>query len=168
MAGGQRVVDDLRDYYWLQDRYKPNRWVEAGLGSRRTHFWGQVAESVGGPHDTGSGVRVSIGDYRFRQKLYGGPIVAKNVTYLTIPIHPDAYARRAAEVFSLVGPLFCFVSKRGNLILAGRPEGKLTPYYLLKSSVYQKPDKDALPKDRWMGESFRSGVLAWFRAHSSN
>lgn len=163
MAGAQRVADDLGDYYRIQDEWEPNRFVQEGTGSRRTHFWRQVSDSIRGPFLRGRSVRVEITDPRIKQKIYGGPIRAKNVRYLTIPIHPDAYALRAAELFSIVGKLFVVRKKDGRLFLAGKPEGKAIFYYRLKEEVNQKPWPTAAPKRRWIMESFRNGLRYFMR-----
>lgn len=165
MAGADRVRADMADYYGMKDLDEPNRFYAEGSGSRRTHFWGQVQESIRGPSRlSGGGARIEVTDYRIMQKIKGGPIRAKNVRYLTIPIHPEAYARRAGELFSLVGKLFVVTSKRGNLFLCGKDEDKrLVRYYLLKEEVNQKPWPGAIPKIGWIKESFRNGLRYFLR-----
>lgn len=162
-SGAQRVIDDLTDYYHLSDQYEPNRFVQEGTGTRRTHFWRQVADSIKGPFVSGRGVRVEITDKRIKQKIYGGEIRAKNVKFLTIPINPEAYARRAAELEALVGKLFVIRLKDGRLFLAGKPEGKAVFYYRLKESVNQKPWPTAIPKRRWIIDSFKAGVKKFMK-----
>lgn len=166
-AGGERVTHDLKDWYGLKDQSEPNRFFVKGQASRRIHFWGQVQESVRGPIDMpGGGVRVAVTDPRILQKIRGGPIVAKNVRYLTIPIHPESYARRAAELFSIVGRLFVIHTRKGHLFLAGRKQGdkRATFYYLLKERVNQKPWPGSLPGMTWIKQSFRNGVR-YFKRH---
>lgn len=167
-AGAQRVIDDLTDWYHLNDKHEPNRFVQDGTGSRRTHFWNQIADSIRGPFVSGRGVRIEITDKRIKQKIYGGEIHAKNVRFLTIPIHPEAYARRAAELFSLVGKLFVVRMKDGRLFLAGKPDGKAVFYYRLKESVNQKPWPTAAPKRRWIIDSFKSGVKKFMKGFENN
>ncbi len=157
-AGGSRVADDLRDHYRLKDEYEPNRFYASGEGSRRVHFWRQVGDSVRGPIMTGGGVKVEVNDYRLNQKIHGGPIHAKNVRFLTIPIHAEAYARSAAETAGIVGRLFVVKKKDGRLFLAGKTDKVLTFYYRLKESVMQKPTKEAVPTRRSILDSFRNGV----------
>lgn len=166
-AGGHRVRADLADWYGLKDRAEPNRFYATGQGFRRTHFWGQVQESIRGPIDIqGGGVEIAVTDHRIMQKIRGGTITAKNVKFLTIPIHPEAYARRAAELFSIVGKLFVIRTKKGNLFLAGRGEGekRATFYYILKRSVTQKPWPGSMPGLTWIKQSFRNGVR-YFKRH---
>jgi hypothetical protein len=163
-AGGQRVVDDLQDFYHLNDTHEPNYFVASGLGTRRTHFWNDVADSVVGPIVDGGTARVEIKDYRIRQKIYGGTISAKNVRFLTIPMHPDAYARRAVDVEGLFGKLFVIRMKDGRLFLAGKPDGKAVFYYRLKESVNQEPWPTAVPKRASLIDSFRSGVNKFMKS----
>lgn len=71
-----------------------------GLDQQRhrygSHFYRQAADSV----TTGAapeGAVVSITQLGFRQRLFGGTIRPKNVRYLTLPAHPDAFGKRARE-----------------------------------------------------------------------
>jgi hypothetical protein len=163
MSGGSRVVEDLRDFYMLNDQHEPNRFVQDGTGSRRTHFWAQVADSIRGPEWVNGGVNITITDGRIKQKIYGGEIVAKNAKYLTIPIHPEAYARRAFDLEATVGKMFFWRSKNGFLFLAGKYDGRFTLFYLLKTSVNQEPWRTALPNRRFLTSSFQAGVREWLR-----
>jgi hypothetical protein len=163
-AGGNRVVKDLVDSYHVNDATEPNRFVQEGTGTRRTHFWNQVADSVEGPEINGATAKIRIHDHRIRQKVYGGTIEHKNVDYLTIPMHPEAYARRAAELESIVGNLFVVRKKDGRLFLAGKKDKALTFYYRLKPSVYQDPWPTAIFKRASLIDSFRNGVNEWFRS----
>lgn len=160
VAGGARLADDLRDHYRIKDQYEPNRFFASGQGGRRVHFWRQVGDTVNGPLPiSGGGVRVEVNDYRLNQKIHGGEIHAKNVRFLTIPMHAEAYARSAAELTSIVGRLFVVRKKDGRLFLAGKDEDKkLTFYYRLKESVTQKPWPGAVPTRRSIMDSFRNGV----------
>ena len=164
MAGGQRVVDDITDYYAMKDGDEPNRFVAHGEGGRRVHFWKQVGDSITGPtmQDDGS-VVVEITDPRIRQKVLGGEIRAKNVRYLTIPVNPMAYARKAAELFSLVGKLFVLRLKDGRKFLAARNEDGITFFYRLKSWVIQRPWPGAIPTRKFVADSFRSGMRYYLR-----
>lgn len=165
-AGGQRVVDDLVDWYHLTDQSEPNRFVQEGSGTRRTHFWNQIADSIRGPIVGGDSVEIRITDKRINQKIYGGVIAAKNVPFLTIPIHPEAYARRAAELESIAGKLFVIRMKDGRLFLCGKDDSKKAVfYYRLKESVNQKPWPTAIPRQRkWFVDSFRNGMRRFLRS----
>jgi hypothetical protein len=165
-AGGQRVVDDLVDWYHLTDASEPNRFVQEGTGTRRTHFWNQIADSIRGPIVGGDSVEIRITDKRINQKIYGGVIAAKNVRFLTIPIHPEAYARRAAELESIAGKLFVIRMKDGRLFLCGKDDSKKAVfYYRLKESVNQKPWPTAIPRQRkWFVDSFRNGMRRFLRS----
>lgn len=165
MAGAQRVKDDLVDWYRLTDEHEPNRFVQEGTGTRRTHFWNQIADSIRGPFQSDNAVEIHITDRRIKQKIYGGVISAKNVRYLTIPMHPEAYARRAAELESIAGKLFVIRMKDGRLFLCGKDDDKKAVfYYRLKESVNQKPWPTAIPRQRsWFKESFRNGMRRFLR-----
>lgn len=80
--------------------------------------------------------------------------------YLTIPVHPEAYGRRAREfdeLFALnVGP-------RGTLVLARRLEGRgiLETMYVLVKSATIKQDRTLLPSDQQYAQAALGGVKAW-------
>lgn len=168
MAGAQRVADDLRDYYGAKDADEPNSFFAKGEGTRRTHFWRKVGDSVRGPERTQRGAVVFVTHPVIRQKLLGGPISAVRALMLTIPINAEAYARRAKELEGIVGRLFIVKAKDGRVFLAGRPErrGKTVFYYRLKESVNQKPWKGAVPTRRWLIDSFRAGAGYYLRHHN--
>ncbi|MCW5556615.1 MAG: hypothetical protein KIT22_02035 [Verrucomicrobiae bacterium] len=83
---GRDAANQLRSHFRGKDR-TPNQ-----LGGKRTHFWRQVADSVQAPRLTNGGhaVVVSITHPAIAQKLKGGRIRAKRVSFLTIPVSPGS------------------------------------------------------------------------------
>jgi hypothetical protein len=71
-----------------------------GLDSQRhrygNHYYMQAGDSVASAI-VPQGAVVTITQIGFRQRLFGGTITAKNVTYLTIPVAPEAFGHRARE-----------------------------------------------------------------------
>src|SRR5262245_14483031 len=90
------------------------------LGGRRTHFWSRVRQSTMVGRVTDSTAEVVIGDFRFAQKLFGGPIVAKQARMLTIPVHKDAHGRRASTLESEQGIKLFFIRRKGGGALAAK------------------------------------------------
>ena len=88
LIAGRAMAEEYRKHWLIKDVREPNRFVRAGSGTRRTHFWRQIAQSLRLVSTKGNSVDMRVGDRRFRQKLYGGPIVAKVAKMLTIPDIP--------------------------------------------------------------------------------
>ena len=95
-------------------------------------------------------IHVIITDPRFPQKVFGGPIVPKRAKALTIPVHPDAYARSAAEVARIVGPLHIIRAGGEAFLVADKSRYTFAPLFVLKRKVNQKPWPGALPKQAKM------------------
>ena len=62
---------------------------------------------------------------------HGADIKATNAEYLTIPVHHEAYGRKAGSFKDL----FCIKSKKGNLLLVKKDGDGIIPYYWLTKSV---------------------------------
>ena len=140
---GEGFIQWLKAYYEQKDYDEPNRLTM----ERRTHFWHQIGESVlPKPKIEDRKIHIVITDPRFPQKLYGGPIVPKRAKALTIPMHPDAYARTAAEVARIVGPLHIIKAGGEAFLVADKSRHTFAPMFLLRYKVFQKPWPGALPK----------------------
>lgn len=172
MAGGQRTSANF-----IRARMRDHNWDPVNHFGKRSNFWLQVMRSVQTPIPPSSGTPtlISINDPRFAQKLYGGPIVAKRAKALTIPVSPEAYGRSASVLEQEKGiKLFAISTKGGGGMLvqsvlkkAGKSAGGQTPvrgglivHYLLRKSVYQQPDPQALPPTPSIAEAFLAGARA--------
>ncbi len=149
--GRNRIVSNLR----VKDRKEPNR-----LGGRRTHYWLKVAQSVNTPISEASGrtVTIDITDPTFAQKVYGGTIRAQRVRNLAIPQSADAYGRAPAVFEQETGLKLIFIRNNGKGLLATRRSLSqvLQVEYVLKPSVFQRPDPSALPAE----PDFTNAVVA--------
>lgn len=139
----RQVRNELQTHFARRHVENPNR-----LGAPRAGFWLQVRQSVQQPVFRGTAsAEVVIADPRLAQKVYGGTIRAKRGKALTIPVHPAAYNRRAGTISGLV--LLSDRGKKGDrvgLLVKPRPDkGFPEVYYLLKRSVTQGEDPEALP-----------------------
>lgn len=136
----------------FRDRHKknPNK-----LGGKRQKFWLQVAAGVQpGQIDLGMGrITIPINHPAIAQKVKGGPIRAKRVQNLSIPVDKEAYGRNAATYERETGNKLFFIKSGRFALLVTKmdPDSKFfQAIYLLTPSVYQKPDPDALPSEAEM------------------
>lgn len=148
---GRKTTGVLKDYYRQVNASYEGRGRKLLGGQapdRRTQFWAAVARSVSNPRPDGPGrAVVTVGHPAIMQKLRGGTIRPKEKKALTIPVHPAAYGRRASVLEKAEGiKLFAMTAKSGvGLLAAKADDGKIVVYYLLKKSVDQSPDPQALP-----------------------
>lgn len=107
------------------------------LGGAKTQFWRRVSESVSMPNINNAGARVSVTHPHLGTHVYGATITPKRAKMLTIPVHPDAHGKRAAEIPELT------VRPWGLAI------GDVTYYVFAKRAVIPK-DPTALPSEEVM------------------
>lgn len=142
---GRATANDLKSHFRTKNR-TPNH-----LGGKRTNFWRQVADSVQNPQvsEGGHTVNVAINHPAIAQKLIGGEIRAKRVSFLTIPVSPEAYGRTTRTFEAETGLKLIFLKvgkgKTGNAVLATARGTGLQIEYVLKKSVNQAADPTALP-----------------------
>lgn len=130
--------------------------VPNALGGRRTHFWAEVAKSTQVSQVTDQSATITIGDSRFPQRLFGGVLRPKAAKALTIPIHAVAHGRTAGEMAMRDGrPLFQVKPAGSRQVFLARtqPDGEVQFLYVLKRSVTQKPDPNALPTNNQMAQA---------------
>jgi len=143
---GRDANNQLKTHFRHKDRTEPNK-----LGGNRQHFWRAVTDSVHAPRVSAKGdtVLIAITHPAIAQKVFGGLIRPKRVKYLTIPVSPEAYGRtaRTFEAEEGVKLVALRVGKGAGrtLVLASLRGGGIQVEYLLRSSVKQAPDADALP-----------------------
>ena len=151
----------------LQQHFKSRTAEGNKLGGKSTDFWGKMAESTVVPDELLSDRQASvvIGDPRFGQKYFGGQIVAKNVSSLTIPLNAEAYGRRASVLEQELGvKLFVVKDKKaGKAFLGAKINDQVTLFYLLTPSVNQQPDPKALPDPSVMDRAVSEGAEEQFR-----
>jgi len=151
----------------LQQHFKSRAGEGNKLGGKSTGFWSKISDSVVVPDalQTDRQATVVIGAPEFAQKYFGGQIVAKNVPWLTIPMHPDAHGRRASVLEQELGvKLFVVTLKRDfRSFLGAKVDGELTLFYRLKTEVNQLPDPRALPEPSVMDRAVSEGAEIQFR-----
>ncbi len=149
-AIAKRAEEELKGHFRNRDANSPNK-----LGGQRKHFWQAVADSVTGEVDeAGSTVRLGIAHPHFAQKLYGGVIRAKSARVLTIPVTAEAYGKTTKEFETATGLRLFLIKPHGTALLATRLQGaqEIQVQYVLKASVNQAADPEALPDMERLGE----------------
>ena len=142
-VGARGVTNYLKKFYREKDAKEPNKLAPG----RRTHFWNRrIGGSVQAPKSEGTGkVVVAINSDILPHKVKGGTITAKRAKYLTIPIAPEAYARKAGRF----PDLFVIKSKKGNLLLVkpDTPSGNVPRQkFNAKKEAKRKLPKTERPK----------------------
>lgn len=136
---GRAGRNHAQKWYHHVNATHPNR-----FGAKRTNFWNAVADSVFTQRPKRTSVAVGIGHQAIAQKIYGGEIRAKRVKNLTIPLTREAYEHPSPRLEHWTGDLHFAKSRKGNKLLS---DGDGRPQFLLKPSIYQHPDPDALPRE---------------------
>lgn len=131
------------------------------LGAPSTGFWKKAIDSVVGTANATEAV-VSIPSRGVALQYYGGTVKPQRAEYLTIPIHAVAHGKSVAE---LGLPVYRFLSKKGNWLLAEDPRGGRKgdgsrrksagppryrggqPLYLLRKRATIRPHPDVLPSE---------------------
>lgn len=135
-VAGTAAVQVYKSHFRALNAKHPNK-----LGGERTNFWSAVAQSTNLGKVTTTRAEIGIAHPAIAQKVYGGVITAKRSKYLTIPIDPLAHGKRAQTIgFPLA--LRAMGGGKG-LLLVRKSDG--APMFVLKRSVTQAPQKDALP-----------------------
>lgn len=105
-AAGRGMVNVMRSWFYGLDNERAN-----SLSSNRSHFWGSGSQGLGGVAKSCNHVATpgSVEAMAFApgipgaltHKIEGGTVTPKHAKALTIPVHPDAYNRRAREIEGL-------------------------------------------------------------------
>ena len=127
-----------------------------GAGRKKTQWWRKVESNWSVANATADGVTLTnVNTDGFAHKITGGTITAKRGKALTIPIIPQAHGLSAMTYSKTIKPLF-----RVKGVLAQTEEdGKITPVFVLKKSVTQKPWAGALPPEKTYVDAFAAGLL---------
>jgi hypothetical protein len=148
MNSGREVGNQLKKHFREKDQTDANTLAP----DRRSHFWLAVAQMVQNPvQENPTTISVSINHPDLAQKVFGGPIFAKEAGALTIPESPEAYGR-TTHTFEQETGLKLFLIHSGDsdfekaLLVVKDESGRgFTVEYLLTPSVDQKADTTALP-----------------------
>lgn len=148
---GRAASNEIKKHFRARNSSSPNK-----LGGSRTNFWTAVGSSVQSPKPASGKILIPITHPAISQKVFGGTIRARKSKNLSIPIHAAAHGK-SPRVFS---NLVFAISRRGNELLGqlvgvkllGQLVGGIMRWlYVLKPSITQRPDPNALPSDRTVG-----------------
>lgn len=151
---GRAGANELKKHFRARNT-KPNK-----LGGKRTNFWSAVASSVQSPTFGPGRIVIAVNHPAIAQKVHGGTITPRKAKNLAIPIHPAAHGN-SPRVFS---DLHFAMTKAGVKLLYRKGNGGIDWMYVLKKSVYQDPDPEALPKDAAMGAALERAAGIHLRA----
>lgn len=141
-AAARAVRRDLQRHFRDRDK-QPN-----ALGGKRTHWWAKVARATNISTVTDTQATITISEPGLGLKVTGGTIRPIAAKALTIPVHQEAYGRRAATVEMITGwKLFVVRVGKAKATFLARSTGddKLRLLYLLAKSATIKADPAALP-----------------------
>ena len=180
-AAGRGVRRLLMDYLSGLDSSRANQ-----SGGKRTHFYAGAARNVSYDVDD-DGATVSVHEVGIAQRYYGGTIVpTAGHKFLTIPVDPDAYGRRAGEFDNLsvqygltkggkARPMFLVQDngyrytqkknrKTGVKEVTGATweAGKIMFYLAL--SVHQDADPSVLPSEDLMNQAAMDSITRYLLA----
>jgi len=95
-AAGRRVQKLLKDYLRQLDTSRPNK-----IGGKRSHYYADTSRNVS-YETTDDGAEVHVHQIGLALHYYGGTIrPTGGRRFLTIPVDPEAYGRRAGEFDNL-------------------------------------------------------------------
>lgn len=124
------------------------------VGAPASGFYKQAAQEVSGPEALSASsdeAVLTITARGFVRAFRDVPVTPQTARALAIPIHPDAFGHRAAELWDRLG---LFIPKGGRSI-CGMIGRVVTPFYVLAKRVVQKQDRSLLPSD----EAFRRAAV---------
>jgi len=146
---GRAAANELKKHFRKRNQ-RGNK-----LGGKRTNFWSAVAQSVQSPRSQGGGIVIHISHPAIGQKVHGGTITATKANNLAIPIDPRAHGN-SPRVFQ--GLKFAMI---GGVKFLGLRESIFQALYVLKKSVTQDADPNALPKVSDMAAALeKAGLIA--------
>ncbi len=165
-SASNTVINHLRGL----NAIRPN-----ALGGPRTNFY---AGAAGGTHFNivGDDVIVSINHVGIAQRYFGGTIRPKTAKYLTIPVHPKAYGKKAREmdlelVFGRNGEPIALATKAHLVtIIRQRVKGGITRklggrrgeiMFRLVKKVVQQPDPTVLPHEGFIESRAKRDVTEY-------
>lgn len=150
---GRSANNTIREHLFGLNQSRPN-----ALGGRRTQYYAQAARSTQFQIE-GDTVVVSTNQIGIAQRYYGGTIKPKTAKFLTIPVHPAAYGKRAREfdlelVFGHGGQPIALATKASGSVSTLDSRGRIRKghgfgeiYFRLAKSITQQADPTVLPYD---------------------
>jgi hypothetical protein len=150
---GRSVTNTVRDHFDELESSRPNK-----LGGQRTHYYSGARQRTSFVVE-GTTAIIGIRQVGIRLRYYGGTVHAgvnpsmvtgKPTKYLTIPVTPEAYGKRAADFEDLAvlwgarGPYGLGRVTRGTISRGGGTE-RAEVLFILVEQVTIQPDPTMLP-----------------------
>ena len=153
------VARDLRAHFTKLERRGNKR------GWPRRHFWNREGrQNTAVTEISDAGGTVTIASVAIAHKVMGGTIRAKRSKYLAIPVSREAYKAGSPRE----GRIFGLFALKGRLVAAKDKQGKkLITHYILKTSVFQRADPNALPPPADIEATVQRETESWLRAHAA-
>jgi len=158
-AGGRGAVVAAREFHREFDAAGGWRGPRT-TGSGKSEFGSNVAMGWFFTQADATGATISNDADHLAFKVTGGTITPKRVSYLTIPLIPEAKGRRAKN-YEIDNNTRLFVVRGKKALFEKRPDGGIRAVYALLASVTQRPWPDAIPPDDILGDAFVGGVNEW-------
>jgi hypothetical protein len=139
------------------------------MGFHKTGFYAACQRSTTWSADERAGT-VGVAKEGVRQRYFGGTIKPVNVGALTVPVADEAYGSRATESKFSDLVMIKFKQPRGRLIgllMKPKPKGETGMgkiYYLLMSSVSQRPDPSVMPPRETILQAMSRAIKRLFRS----
>lgn len=150
---GRAGANALKSHFRKRNR-TPNR-----LGGKRTHFWSRVAESVQNPRAGSGQIAIAVSHPHIAQKVYGGTIKPTKARNIAVPLKPEAHGKSPRVI---TGLRFALMGKT-KLLGLREDGGAFRALYVLKPSVHQGADPDALPPAREVSDALSRAARVWVR-----
>lgn len=154
-VGGRAASNAATDFHREFDAsggWRGPRSFESG----RSDFGAAVARGWHFETSDNEGATISNNAEHYGFKVRGGMITPKRVSYLTIPLIPEARGRRARD-YEIFARLKLFRPKGKDVLMEKTPNGGVRGVYALLKSVTQRPWPDAIPPDGVLGDAFTEG-----------
>lgn len=156
---GKAIEGEHRAHFRLRDQ-QPNK-----RGFPKRHFWRSIQQATALSSFTERSAVVTIADPRLLHKITGGTLTAKRARMLAIPVSPRAYKVGSPRIFGK--PLSLIVRKGKPALLVEQKKRQWDIHYVLKRSVYQQPDPNALPAVPKVQAAINAAAQAWARSQVS-
>lgn len=149
----RKLIPMIRDRLLFVKLWANAAAMEARDNARRKggrRYWRDLARSIQVRQVSATEATVNSNQVGANIKQFGGVIVPKKASALTIPIAPEAHGKTAYELNTPKRPLFR--PKGTNILAWANKDGTLKPLFALSKRSVQMPD-------RWFPDDARIAVL---------
>lgn len=150
---GIRLQNLLQRHFLARNR-EPNK-----RGWPKQNFWARIRTATAFTGADEKTATVAVADPAFGAKVRGATIVPKRAKWLTIPVRPEAYGKRARVLNVELFAIF----RKGKGWLAAKEGNALRLYYRLLKKVTLQPDPRALPEERNIHAELQKTLQGYFK-----